>query len=349
MRLTNDQTTDFSSRELFRYLGSIELPDYVKQAELDDVELRHKYGSAAFADEIGKTFPIISPASVYVSNAYFFHKRAALNREWGNEYTEAVGQRIIKAAELFEISADINRYNEEAAAGNAKDYNTEVVYSTKVANEDFNFYPVKTKDDLIKAAEHFVANIEKFPYAWRFEIAENFVKKAKAYAVEELPDLLCKYAGLFYPNVIDVANEIWRRSTKLANANDQKKYASLVGGLNEAKEIKDFRKIADELYYTEKLAGLYEDKYTKSVLGDPVDRIFTLSIDKVAELLDVVEMGGNRYHVCDLRKVSSDIYKEAFGVEIDANKEEQLREVLPTMPRSDVALFEELSGVKPVA
>lgn len=349
MRLNNDQTTDFSSRDLFRYLGSIELPAYVKQAEVDTEKLSNKYGSSAFADESGKSFPIISPASVYVSNAFFFHKRAELDNKWGKAYTEKVGQRISAAADLFDIAPDLKSYNAWADTNAAKDYNTEVLYTTKVSEEAVEFYPVKTTDDFVKAAEHFVANIEKFPYPWRFEIADNFVKKAKAYNVEELPDLLCKYAGLFFPNVMDVANEIWRRSTKLASFDDQKKYAGLVGGLNEAKTIEDFKKIADSLYYTEKLAGLYEDKYTKSVLGDPVDRIFTLSLDKVAEMLDVVEMGGSRYQVCDLKKISSEVYKEAFGVDIDVNDNEQLREILPTMPRSDVALFEELSGVKPVA
>ena len=98
---------------------------------------------------------------------------------------------------------------------------------------------------------------------------------------------------------------------------------------------------------TEKKAGLYDKPYNKKILGDPVNRFFTLSLDKVASLLDTITMAGERYAVSDLEKVSGDIFEKAFGFEIDP-KTADAKDVLPTMPKSDVDLFKKLSGIKPI-
>ena len=86
-----------------------------------------------------------------------------------------------------------------------------------------------------------------------------------------------------------------------------------------------------------------------SEIGDLVDRVYSLSLDKVAEILDCIEMAGDFYKLAELTAISPEIYKEAFGCDIDPSNRSVLRDVLPTMPASDVSLFRELSGVTPLA
>ncbi len=348
MKLNIDQTTDFSTRELYRYLDGNDIPGYVKEAELDTPEITNKYGGEAFADKVGKTFPIISPASTYVSNAYFINKRASLSKIWGNEYTEKVAQRIADAGALWNISSDLSSYSDNQLKKLATDYSSKFVFTKEVEDQSIELYPVKTAEDFVKAAEDFNRNVNRYPFSWRADMANNFVKMAKDFGVDELPDLLCKYAGLMYPDADLVNKEIWRRSTKLAEDKQAGYISTLTKAVEAASTVEDFQKIAESMASLEKEAGIHYQGQDYKTLGDPVDKIFTLTLDKVAEMLNLVEMGGHKYQVQELKKISSAVYKEAFGIDIDVSSDAQLHEVLPTMPRSDVALFEELSGVKPI-
>jgi hypothetical protein len=94
------------------------------------------------------------------------------------------------------------------------------------------------------------------------------------------------------------------------------------------------------------MAGVYDKPLFYREFGDIIDRTMTLTLSKIAEYLDVVEMAGDTYKMSDLQKVSKDVYQQAFNAEIDPTKTAELKEVLPTMPASDVALFRELSGIK---
>ncbi len=105
--------------------------------------------------------------------------------------------------------------------------------------------------------------------------------------------------------------------------------------------------MAEICYSIEREANLYKTAQSRKILGDPVDRLFTLSPVKVAELLDTVTMAGEKFAMEDLRKIPSDVYTQAFGFDIDP-KTAEAKDILPTMPRTDVELFKQLSGVKPI-
>ncbi|NBQ70011.1 MAG: hypothetical protein EBU46_14770 [Nitrosomonadaceae bacterium] len=129
----------------------------------------------------------------------------------------------------------------------------------------------------------------------------------------------------------------------------QAAYEPLLEKAARASSAEDYYEICGEAYEVEKQAGAWDYAVTRRTLGDIIDRTFTLSIDKVAALLNVVDMAGEPYSMNDLQKVSKDVYKEAFGADLDPSNGDQLRDILPTMPLSDVALFRELSGVNPLA
>jgi hypothetical protein len=343
-----DSATDYSGKELFSMLKDVDVPEYVKTAEIDDpLELR-ALPKAAFADPERGIYPVNTPARVYVSNAYFINKRADIANLYGEDYACQLETNIKTAADIFGISEDLESYNSEFNEKQASDYEARPMMQLNVLDNVIELYPVKTAADLSEAADNFAKNIQKFPMPDRVKTAQNMVVAASEMGVEDLPELVLKYAGLYYPDLANLEREIWRRSTKLEKQANKDIYKRLADDVENISSIDEVMKLAETLYNIETMEGLYEKRAAARELGDPVDCIFTRSVEKVAEDLAFVEVHGDKYKLADLTKVSKDKYEEAFGFEVDPSDAEKLAEILPTMPRSDVKLFEEISGVRPV-
>ena len=344
MEYSIDQNTDYSSRELYNYLSGVNIPDFVKEAELSSVRIptQEKVG---FADEIGRKFPINSKANTYISNAFLVNKEADIKKLKGALYVDRVKQAIWKAAQAQGISDDIIGYNKLAVERLTSDLG-DCSITVKLADDEVTLFSVKTAAQVVDGVETFVRDLQKYPYAWRRKIAEEFVKAAETLDVGELPDIVLKYAGHYYPDIVHVKDEVLRRATKLAGE-DKENYIKVAEDVANISSKEEVFKLAEFCYLTEKWAGLYDNKYAKKVLKDPVDCFFTLHSEKVASMLDTVTMGGERFSMSDLEKVSSDIYEKAFGFELDI-KSAEAKDVLATMPKSDVSLFKQLSGVKSI-
>jgi len=348
MRLSFDQQTDYSSKQLYSFLADAELPEYVKTAEVDDMLTLGGLPKEAFADSERRIYPLNSPSRVFVSNAYFLDKQADIKKIYGEAYVCKLENRIKEAADIFGITEDLEAYSAERNQKTAADYEPKTMCNFKVGDQSFDLYVVKTASDLEKAAEDFVSNIRNFPFETRVDTCKNMVKAAEDLNVDDLPDLVCKYAGMFYPDLGGLDAEIWRRSTKLKKQANVKLYNDIRADLSNMTSMDEVMKLAEVLYHVENMEGAYDNVKVASLLGDPVDKIFTLSIEKTASELNYIEMSGNKYKFDDLCKVGKDTYEEAFGMELDPNDFNKLADVLPTMPRSDVKLFEELSGVRPI-
>jgi arginine utilization protein RocB len=340
-----DQSSDYSNRELYTFLTGINLPDFVKTASLEEIRGDDSMAKTAFADELGRKFPIDTPARAYVSTAHFVNKVAALAKLRGKLYTEKVANQLDLAASVFGIQTEISDLVKTAYLRNKEDYVDRSVV-LKIAQDEITLFTIKTAEDLTYSANKFAAEVNKYPFEWRRTISEELVKAAEQLGVDELPGLVLKYAGQYYPNIVDVKEELQRRMSKLSEQ-DRGRYAQLVEDVNNISDKEEIFKLAECCYFTEKNAGLYEKAETRRILGDPVDRLFTMHFDKVAEALDVIEMGGEKFATTDLHQVPSDIYFKSFGFELDP-KSAEAKDILPTMPKSDVSLFKQLSGVKPI-
>ncbi len=342
-----DHTTDSTHKELYAFLNGTELPAFVKDAELSERSELAELSKEAFADDISRSFPIHTPADTYLSNVYFLNKRAKLEKRYGVDYTAAVQSQIRKAGEIHGIKADLEAYDTSAMQKAAKDYSQDYIYETEFVDRAVSLFPVKTASDFQKAAEYFAVNTERYPFDWRRGIALGFINKAALYESDELPTIIAKYAGWYFPHPGTVKDELQRRSNKLVKEENRTKYAAVIEQADQAKTIDAWFKLAHEAHSIEFQDGRYQTKEA-AFLGDIVDKIFSLDVEKVAEMLDVVEMAGETYPILALQKVSTDIYKEAFGIDINPSDRNQLRDILPTMPLSDVSLFKELSGISPL-
>jgi hypothetical protein len=343
-----DQSADYSNKELYSLLKDIDLPEYVKTAELDDYDRLQQLPKEAFADASRKIYPLNTPARAYVSNAFFTCKKAAIKKLYGENYAGQIEKNIKEAAEIFEISKDLEEYSRRFEKKASRAYETRYLGEFELDGADVSLYPVKTAADLAENAEHFSRNIKNYPFPWRVKIAENIVKVARELAVDDVPDLVLKYAGLFYPDFENLSGEITRRSKKLKKAEHVEIFNKLAEDVENISSHEEVMKLAETLHNVENMEGLYENIKTAAVLGDPVDLIFTKSIQKIAEDLNFVEAHGDKYRLADLQKAAKSSYMEAFGFEMEPNDSVKLAEVFPTMPRSDIKLFEEITGIRPV-
>lgn len=350
MKIAFDQQSDYSGKELFGMLRDVELPEYVKTAEVEDgFELRH-LPKTAFADPDRMIYPINTPSRVYVSNAYFINKKADIQKIYGESYTSQLESNIKEAAEIFDIAEDLQDYASFLNVKTASDYTENYMVDFIVEGmSPVQLYPVKTAQDLTDSAEAFTKSIHNFPFDIRVKSAENFVKAAETLGVDELPDLLMKYAGMYYPDLSLLKNEIWRRSTKLASEEHKNVYVKISEDLDNMTSLEEVMKVAELCHNIENMEGLYDNVKIAKLLGDPVDMIFTQQITKIANDLSFVEVHGDKYKLDDLTKISKDKYEEAFGdCGIDPAHPEKIAEILPTMPRSDVKLLEEITGLRPI-
>jgi hypothetical protein len=344
MKYALDITDDYSFKELHSFLDSNTIPDFVKQGECLDKNAANELPDDAFADKYHRAFPINSPHDMYVSNAYFMNKRAELTKLWGDNYVKDVATRLVKAAELFDIYSDVSKYNQELDNKQAQDYSEESVISFDIAGNNYELFPYKTAEDIEFQANQFAVNINNYPFTWRPTIASEFIKRASELGVEELPDIICKYGGRFFPDAREFQETLARRMRKLS-ASFQEQYTPLLQKAAEIASRDDAFKVCAEAYKIEKAAGVYEKPMLYREMGDLIDRTMTLSMSKVAELMNVVKMDNDIYKIADLQKIDKEIYKQAFGCDINPQDRSELMEVLPTMPGSDVALFRELSGI----
>lgn len=351
MKIAFDQQTDYSGKQLFSMLAGVELPEYVKTAELEDGFEIRQLPKTAFADQDRMIYPINTPARVYVSNAHFVNKKADISKLYGEDYASQLENNIKQAAEIFDISEDIDNYNRELNVKTASEYEEQYMVDFEVPGmgASVQLFPVKTAADLSESADTFVKNINNFPFEVRIKAAENFVKAAGVLGVDDMPELIMKYAGLYYPDLTNLDHELWRRSTKLANEDHREIYNKIREDLSNMTSISEVMKIAETCFNIENMEGLYENVKVAQLLGDAVDMIFTEPVTKVASDLSYVEVHGDKYKLEDLTKISKDKYEEAFGdCGIDPADPEKIAEILPTMPRSDVKLLEEITGLRPI-
>jgi hypothetical protein len=351
MKIAFDQQTDYSGKQLYSMLAGVELPEYVKTAELEDGFEISQLPKTAFADQDRMIYPINTPARVYVSNVHFVNKKADISKLYGEDYTSQLENNIKQAAEVLGISEDLDNYNRELNIKTASDYEEQYMVEFDAPGMDaaIKLFPVKTAADLSESAATFAKNISNFPFEVRVKSAENFVKAAGELGVDEMPELIMKYAGLYYPNLGNLEHELWRRSTKLASADHQEVYNKIRDDLYNMTSISEVMKVAETCFNIENMEGLYQNTKTAQLLGDPVDMIFTEPVTKIASDLSYVEVHGDKYKLEDLTKISKDKYEEAFGdCGIDPADPEKIAEILPTMPRSDIKLLEEITGLRPI-
>ena len=343
MAIKFDHTTDYSGKELFSFLHNVSVPEFIKQADVSgesDTPLKKE----AYADQSFRAFPINTAENTFLSYVHFFNKKAAIAHEYGDSHVKAIEQKIKVAADIFEITPHIETYAKEQKSKLSKTASAKDIGFVKVGSSILPTYSFTSAEDLVKVAETFVEDISMFSFADRLGIAGEIVKSAIEEGVDEVPDKVAKYAGYGFIDRGAVANELFRRKAKFKTDAEKQKVDKIAEAFKSS-DVGEQLKAAQALHELETEAGFYFNDKLANVLGDFVDHVF-MTAEKVASIIDdVIYLGKEAFEKSELTKVSADVYKQAFDLDIDPAKIAEYKDELATMPASDVSLFRTLAKI----
>jgi len=313
-----DQFSDPSFRKLAQIIRRYpELQEHIKTAEMDP-EANEKRADTAFADPIGRQFPIDTPAHAVLSRMYM-EKQAGVDPEFV--------ARCDKALDLYGVEVDL----------------TEKVAAAPEFNEDDYLLPeirrmvVRTPEDVKLASDIICQNQRSLDLESRAQACTRLAKKAADLSVR-LPALVLKYAGTTMCDTNILRDWLGARAEATIDpainfgyqklAEETLRFPRLCGDRDE------LIKVAAAIAELDEAAGLGQH-YDRRLL-DPLQTVF--NTEKVAD--DLLDLAGKQVTTEQLLSIPTEIYRDTFGEDlagefIDDSGEvdpEQLRVILPTVP-----------------
>lgn len=339
---------------LVKIAKQYDLPDFVKEAELDSTMDPVNIGVTAYADPVRKKFACHTAAATWLSSAYFHNN----SNEYHIKDREKIANRLEKFANYFGIEPLYQNIVKKAES--LKGYNSlpDSSYAYVWESEDGSkerFYPLDTTSNIKVAAEWLHKERDAIPFRDKNLIANKILEKAAAKGANlaELTDFVEKQAGRGIPDVDELYTTIMRRA-KLASpqkfAVEIEKLAETVKETpKQALQPNELVKLASVLDTIDHSIGL-KGKYTE-ILPRPEDVLFKVTYTKAAS--DHTKLcalqTGSIYEKGQLAKLARENVESLFGsdfanevctgLEVDAEK---LAEVAHTLPRPDAELLEAL-------
>jgi hypothetical protein len=368
MEVILDQAKDRTGQELHRIATLYSPPNFVKHASSDsicgDPETLPLH---IYADPRARRFPCHTPASTWMSSAFFADKRAC----YSSRDAEKVEERLIKAAKYHGIAGELEQIFDKAAKYNSND-------KEALADDSFAYVwkrddgvterhlPLRNKHEVKCAAEYILTHRDEFIYTDRQVMAKKVLVKASEFGADigDTVDYLEKQSGIGVCSGAVAAGLLDNRAGLTNNPADkeQLKQAAAALRLNPAPvhNAGNLQKLAAFVDAFDRENGIVQD-YGYSV-PRPEDILFTITEKTAAQVKEshVPMTSGNIYKVADLQSVKlgdirdwmgSDFADEVSvgGLHVNMDK---LAELLPTLPRGDAEHFDRLlstTGVQPFA
>jgi hypothetical protein len=264
-----------------------------------------------------------------------------------------ISSEINRAAVIWGIEADVKKIQSIVAKELTQkeasfcDNNYALVIEHK--GQTLRKFPIKTAAEVFDGCDYFIRNEEKYPFSWRRQICSNIMKRAAELKIEpsQIPDKIGEWVDSRFPDLQFFAEEIERR--KLLLTGEMKEAADALVKVAEAGQAmgadefnpKTMDSLIELLLDFDKMAGLTVH-YGHRLLN-PVSSLLRHNPEKIAALVDVVELNGYTVPVKDLLALPTAKYAELFGddfakslVKGDTLDAEKVRAVLPTLPAPDV-------------
>lgn len=348
-----DPVDDSNRVELVKIAQRYELPQFVKQADLDSTMDPGQIAVTAYADPVRKKFPCHNAAATWLSAAYFHEKSA----EYHIKDRSRICERFEKFADYFAIrpAYDAIVKKAEQLRGNDQlpDSHYAYVWQSKDGTKE-RFYPLDTTANIKVAAEWLHKERDAIPFHNRNVIANKILEKAAAKGAalgDQLTDFIEKQAGRGIPDPPELYTMLDRRA-KLANSQQHRdaieKLAEAVQRTPRvAMQPNELVKLATTVDMIDHAIGL-KGNYT-DILPRPEDVIFKITYTKAASDHQQVcaLQTGNIYDKSQLAKLAREDVEDLFGtdfanevctgLEIDPEK---MAAVAHTLPRPDAELLE---------
>lgn len=283
-----------------------EVPSFVKEAEMLDEETRDVLPSSSFACVDSRSLPINDAANTYVSAAYYYG---------ANSKNASVEERILKAAQLFDIEKEVQELsqeivNEKTASEELTGW--EISLETEYGTKNFSG---KSDASLVKFAEFYVNELfNKLSFHEKVDCAQKIAEELSEKDLN-IPERILQVSGRCLPNVEKLAEQIKARAIRVFE-NDKK--AQLCRMADELLDCKDrnldgMHKIAEILDTIDKQNQLTRF-YNKSIL-DPFASVFNTLPGDAEKLATVIAIGDKDYSFEELSEIPQEVLKIALSEE----------------------------------
>jgi len=363
-----DQAHDLSGRQVYLATTAYNAPDYVKQASAADLYGSGELDTAAYADPGRRLFPHHTPAATWMSSAYLETFRQEHPADSG---IQMIGARLSKAAEAHGIAEDVGQLREKVAAAHADPLSLlsdrDFAFVAEVEGRRERRLPLRNALEVKAASEWFSRHRGTFPWDLRQDMARRILEKQAATGAAvggEQREILERTAGFGMCSKAAAVQAITRRVPHISDretAAEFTKLAELVSTRRIEQTVgnAEFReKLAatlDKLDRTYGLATRYGEDLTM-----PEDTLCSLT-EKAASAVLQQQVATTTGAVFDLEKLAGlplATIRDYLGDDLaNAITEdglfiscEKAAEVLPTLPRPDAELLEQLAaeaGIKP--
>jgi hypothetical protein len=362
-----DQNLDLSGQEKHRLFTLYNAPAFVKSAEEVLIHGDEQLAPNEYADPLRKLYPCHTKAAVWTSAAFFYD----CQNELPPMRAATIEDKLLKAAEIFGIQNEVATIKTQIKDAKVDDLsqlpNEKFAYvTTDATGQATREYPLRNAIEVKKAAEYLMQYRDDMPWTMRNTFATNVLRAAEEFgaAIGDVRDDLEKTAGFGLCSASDVVSALKQRA-RAAKLNSD--VQDLTDGLEKLAELINNNKNS-MLQRQHMLVEFLDDvdrraNWTTRYNSDfsrPEDIIFGVTEKSASELASRLigsPFTGNYYQLSDLEQLPlnklSEVMGEdmaeavsAGGVYIDTEK---LAAVIPTLPREDADMFDQLTAVCGIA
>lgn len=364
-----DQTNDLNGAQLAHYTALYPLPEFVKQADTQEVfgELSEKLADNQFADRASKTFPCHTKAATWASALHFFNKQAAIEPDRRLRIHRALEKFAAYWTILPEFCSLRNQV--EAQVKTAKELLPDSEYLAVVDYENDTrerFQPLRTTMEIKQAAEWMKKYRQDFKLVERVKMANRLLDKAEELGTT-LDDMeyFERQAGRAIGNMAEIKQAFEQRTHFFKDAEQRKTWQAGIAALDDLKadialDPAIAIKLAETLDKADRELGL-TGGYGE-LLKRPEEVVFATTFSKAAESIDQhVSTQSNRiYNKEEFKKLATPSLESLFGTEFVNSvvdefdgkvSPDKLAEHLAALPRDDAEQFDLIAaeaGIAPV-
>lgn len=186
-----DSIADTNYQQFYKLADIFGIPDYVKQAKLEDALHPQELPASAYADPILKQFPCHNKAACYVSALF-----CAANSSYMPVNTfKRASQGIYDNAKIFKNIEDVAVVFKTAEKNAAASSEADSEYAFVITGDDgikHRKYPLRNAAEVTKAAEWLQEYRDVVPFEIRHKLANAICDKAEQFNIE-LPESLDVY------------------------------------------------------------------------------------------------------------------------------------------------------------
>lgn len=301
-----DFYTDFGYN-FIRMFKDKEVPSFVKEAESLDPESVAALPSSAFADSDSRTLPITDAANVFVSAAYYYG---------ANDKNASVEERILKAAELFEIADQVKELSASLSGGdkiasetpgNPWKIDVETSIGAGKASGD-------GPESLAKFAGEFCDRLfDLFTFEQKVECAQKIASETKRLG-GTVPDRILEVAGINVPDTEKLARQIKARAVRIPGDDGLKTdLCKMADDLEsaEGKTLEGMFKVAKALSEIDRQYGMV--RFYGTSMADPFASVFNTKREVAVKLASVVAIGDKNYSSEELAEIPTGVLKVALS------------------------------------